>query len=317
MNIWKFIQGKLVQNIDLMLMVVLESNGSSPGKQGFKMAVTKAKSLFGSIGGGSMEFEMVELAHSLLNSGKFSPFLKKQIHSEGEGDEHTGSLCSGSQMIAFFPLNHNYLPEIEKICQSSESLGNGIIRISNRTFEYIKHEVLETPFQTNITSENEWEYVEKPGKLNRICIIGAGHVGLALSKIMRDLDFIVEIYDDRLGLNTFENNEYVNKKLKIDYRNIDKLLVEGDNVYVVIMTFGHKSDQLVLQKLLNKEFKYLGMMGSQSKVKKIFQNIGLNQNKVDIKKVHAPIGIPINSQTPAEIAISIAAEIIKIKNELD
>jgi xanthine dehydrogenase accessory factor len=314
MNIWKFIQGKLAQNDDVMLMVVLDSSGSSPGKQGFKMAVTKNKALFGSIGGGSMEFEMVELAYSLLNSEKVSPFLKKQIHSEGDKDEHTGALCSGSQIIGFFPLNHSYLTEIEKICQAFDSSGQGVIRISNLSFEYLKEKLIETPYQTMITNENEWEYIEKHGKLNKICIIGAGHVGLALSKIMKDLDFIVEIYDDRLGLNTFENNEYVNKKLKIDYKEIDKLLVEGDNVYVVIMTFGHQSDQLVLQKLLHKEFKYLGIMGSKAKVKSIFQNIGLSQEQAVKKNVHAPIGIPIKSQTPVEIAISIAAEIIKIKN---
>ncbi len=81
------------------------------------------------------------------------------------------------------------------------------------------------------------------------------------------------------------------------------------------MTFGHKADELVLKQLLRKEYKYIGMMGSPSKVKQIFDNLitdGFKKKELD--KVHAPIGIPITSKTPEEIAVSIAAQIIKIKN---
>jgi xanthine dehydrogenase accessory factor len=64
---------------------------------------------------------------------------------------------------------------------------------------------------------------------------------------------------------------------------------------------------------MDMNFKYIGMMGSKTKVNRIFKNIGFNP-ETSGKKIYAPIGLPINSQTPDEIAISIAAEIIKIKN---
>ena len=90
---------------------------------------------------------------------------------------------------------------------------------------------------------------------------------------------------------------------------------EGDNVYVVIMTFAHKDDRRVLKRLLNKKIKYLGMMGSEEKVASIFSKLkekGISQKELDW--VDSPIGLPISSQTPDEIAISIAAKIISVKN---
>jgi xanthine dehydrogenase accessory factor len=81
------------------------------------------------------------------------------------------------------------------------------------------------------------------------------------------------------------------------------------------MTFGHKSDMTVLKQLLGKNIKYLGMMGSDKKVAKIFETLKSEGYPDEmLGNVHAPIGIKINSQTPVEIAISIAAEIIQVKN---
>jgi xanthine dehydrogenase accessory factor len=90
---------------------------------------------------------------------------------------------------------------------------------------------------------------------------------------------------------------------------------EGFNVYAVIVTFSHKSDQMVLKQLLGKKIKYLGMMGSEMKVKTIFGKLreeGILQEQLD--RVFAPIGLNIHSESPEEVAISIAAQIISVKN---
>ena len=99
------------------------------------------------------------------------------------------------------------------------------------------------------------------------------------------------------------------------YKKAIKYIPEGDDIYVVIMTFAHKDDRKVLKRLLNKKVKYLGMMGSEEKVASIYAKLeekGFSAK--DLKHVDAPIGVSINSQTPDEIAISIAAKIIKVKN---
>jgi xanthine dehydrogenase accessory factor len=140
---------------------------------------------------------------------------------------------------------------------------------------------------------------------------------LAVSKLMKDLGFVVEIFDDRKALSTFENNPYADKKHLINYDDIDKLVPQGESIYVVIMTFGHQSDQEVLVKLIDKNFKYLGLMGSKSKIATLLEKTGIASSKEKLARVHAPIGLSINSKTPMEIAVSIAAEIIQIKNTED
>ena len=85
---------------------------------------------------------------------------------------------------------------------------------------------------------------------------------------------------------------------------------------MVIMTFGYRTDDLALRILINKDFKYLGVLGSQTKIEKMFEDWRKDSLPEDkLKKIHAPVGINISSQTPEEIAVSIAAEIIGIKNK--
>jgi xanthine dehydrogenase accessory factor len=124
------------------------------------------------------------------------------------------------------------------------------------------------------------------------------------------------VYDDREGIATMNNNIFANEKKIISYDKIGNEITESEKEYVTIMTFGHIADELVLKQLIRKKIKYLGMMGSASKVNQIYMNLlKAEYTKDDINNVHSPIGVSINSKTPEEIAISIAAEIIKIKNQ--
>jgi xanthine dehydrogenase accessory factor len=82
------------------------------------------------------------------------------------------------------------------------------------------------------------------------------------------------------------------------------------------MTFGYRTDDIALKALLGKEFKYIGLLGSKKKIEKMFEDYRKDKVKEEwLQPIHTPIGLPIKSQTPEEIAISIAAEIIRIKNQ--
>ena len=112
-----------------------------------------------------------------------------------------------------------------------------------------------------------------------------------------------------------KKNLFANEKLVINYNDIEQYIPEGDRSYVAIMTTGHIADKLVLEKLVNKKLKYLGMISSKSKSKQVFQELteaGVEKRRLEL--VHSPIGLNINSKTVEEIAISIFAEIIQIKN---
>ena len=132
------------------------------------------------------------------------------------------------------------------------------------------------------------------------------------------MDFYVTVFDEREKLNTIEKNYYAHEKIIIkEYTELSQFIASGKNSYVVIMTFGYRSDDIAIRALLNKDFKYFGVLGSKNKMKKMFADYRKENIGEDIlKKIHAPIGMQIKSETPEEIAISIAAEIIKIKNEL-
>ena len=96
---WKLIAQSLQQNLAVMLLYVLESNGSSPGRQGFFMAVNAAGEMEGSIGGGIMEHKFVELAKEKLKAGNQEPDFKKKIHDKSVAAEQSGMICSGDQTI--------------------------------------------------------------------------------------------------------------------------------------------------------------------------------------------------------------------------
>ena len=173
-----------------------------------------------------------------------------------------------------------------------------------------------TDFYFSMQSENDWEYVEKTGYKNQLFIIGGGHCSLAFSKLMRGMDFYITVYEEREGLNTLEKNEFANEIIIADdYTALANLIPSGPNQYVVIMTFGYRTDDIALRALLDKQFKYLGVLGSKKKMEKLFDDYRADGIAEEVlQRIHTPIGIAINSQTPEEIAVSIAAEIIKVKN---
>jgi xanthine dehydrogenase accessory factor len=130
------------------------------------------------------------------------------------------------------------------------------------------------------------------------------------------MDFYITVFDDRPRLSTMLKNKYAHQKIVLDsYQDIAGYFPQGSHVYVVIMTLGYRSDELVLRQLLSKNFRYLGMLGSVSKTKMMWKKFAAEKiTPAQLKHIHSPIGLDIKSQTPQEIAVSIAAEIIGVKN---
>jgi len=152
---------------------------------------------------------------------------------------------------------------------------------------------------------------------NRLFIVGGGHCALALSELMSKLDFHISLFDDRADLNTLAKNEFVHEKRIIEsYEKIGDFIPPGKNDYVVVMTLGYRFDEIVIRKLFDRNFKYFGVLGSKAKMKTLLKNLekeGFDKEKLN--KIRTPVGLPINSRTPEEIAVSIAAEIIAFKNK--
>jgi len=315
MELWKFIEEKLSTGQKVALLVVIENIGSSPGKAGFKMAVAEDKSMSGSIGGGTAEYKMVELAMKKIINNENQCFIKRLVHDADAEEDKSGMICSGEQTQALIFLDNTDLRVIKQIINCQEEGGKGILSLSPEGIKFLLNKEFKETWRCSLENENSWIYEELVGLKETIFIFGGGHVSLEFCKIMKMLGFRIIVFDNRDALSTLEKNTFVHKKEIIDYNKAGEYITEGDNSYVVIMTVAHKHDLLVLKQMLRKNLKYLGMMGSKGKIGIIFDILkeeGFTEK--EIKKVDMPIGMPIKSKTPAEISISIAGKIIDVKN---
>lgn len=316
MKFWNTIATELEAGYSVVLMYVVESIGSSPGRQGFKMMVSQSGVLHGSIGGGIMEHKWVEHCKSyLLKATPFKPFIKDQIHKDGIPHNKSGMICSGEQTIAFFYLAHGKLPLINNI-ETAYSGGQKLaLKISNKGIS-LKPLTITTQFELT-RNKLGWHLLENIHYAPKLHIIGGGHVSHALSKLAKEVGFTVFVYDDRPTLNTMEQNKFATAITIKDYSNITRHISKSDASYVVIMSFGYKTDKIILKSILSANYYYTGMMGSQAKIETLFSEL-LNEgiSKKQLNRVFAPIGLPISSKTPSEIAVSILAQLIKIKNKI-
>ena len=313
MEFWQQLLSKLQQHQNIYLLTVIQNSGSSPGRKGFKMFVTKDGFMYGSIGGGIMEYTLVEEAKELLQHDSLPIVYKKQQH-QGTGKDKSGMICSGEQTVVFHPFKIGDVALVKGILSSMQNnlqkticyAPNGVQLTTNNSSEN---------YTAEITSETQWEFKELIAFKETIYIIGGGHVGLAVSKIFSDLDFHTVVFDNRKNLNTLVANSFAHQKHVIDYENIANHMQQGANSYVAIMTNTYKDDKLVLSKIIRNNHKYIGVLGSKAKLKtmwEVLQKEGVSLS--ELNKINAPIGLQIKSQTPKEIAISIAAQVIELKN---
>ena len=143
-------------------------------------------------------------------------------------------------------------------------------------------------------------------------IFGGGHVGTALAPVLASVGFRVVIYDNRPDFAKPDHYPSAEQVILGDYLDIGAHLTLTENDYVCIMTPGHQADREVLLQALRSPATYIGCIGSRHKI--AATNAYLMANGIpeaDLSRVHAPIGLEIYGQTPAEIAVSVAAEMIR------
>ncbi len=146
-------------------------------------------------------------------------------------------------------------------------------------------------------------------------IFGGGHIGRELIRLAIGSGFSSVLIDDRSEIlecyDAVITTHMAGENFETDLPEI------SDDAYVVIVTRSHKTDTIILRGLINKELTYLGMMGSKAKISKIFialKEDGFEQAALD--RIHTPIGLDIKAEGPYEIALSIMAELIAVRNGL-
>ena len=311
--VWQFVLKNLKEGVPVALLYVVESKGSSPGRRDFMMAANRDQ-CSGTIGGGIMEYKLVELSRELLPGMRQKIILKTQYHDKEHSIDQSGMICSGMQRVVIMLNSSLKVDVVQSLIQCISAGLQGQIEISTSGLYF--HSGVERINEFNIQSEDESKCIGMVGVRPRLHIIGGGHVSLALSELMSRLGFYVIVYDDRSELNTFEENRYADEKHFVQYEEIGVFLKSTQEDYLAIMTIGYRTDKIVLKQLLGMQHCYLGMLGSVAKINQLFRELRQEgYSSEQLARVHAPIGLQVHSKTAVEIAVSIAAQIIREKNK--
>lgn len=159
-------------------------------------------------------------------------------------------------------------------------------------------------------------FCETLGNEKKLIICGGGHVSVPVVKIAKMIGFHVTVIEDRIQYADNIRRTEADEVLCDDFRNALNQIRGDKDTYFVIVTRGHRYDQVCLEAILTKENVYIGMIGSRVRVKQVkeaMQEKGFNQDVLD--KLYSPIGLKIGAETPEEIAVSIMAEIIQVRSE--
>ena len=256
-----------------------------------------------------MESRVLEEAVSSLNQELLpKPRLRQLRHRADSSDQSSGLICGGTQTnleIALSPELH-----LELVAQIAASAVSGLgsvgctsdgLKLTDKLVETVK-----------INQNGEaWEVSFPLLNRRRVAVFGGGHCGVALANAMQRLDYEVTILDSRSDISTTEGLAKSIKCIVTDFERAAACVDHPNYTVAIVMTYSMDTDVKALLGLLDKGFEWIGLMGSQVKIAHIRQKL-LSESFSDlqISQIVAPVGIKFNSDTPEEIAISIAAKIL-------
>ena len=178
-----------------------------------------------------------------------------------------------------------------------------------------RHRLLRYPDQRGDPQSSLEVFVEVQKRQPRLLIVGAGHIAVPLCTLGALCDFSVSVIDDRPQYANRSRFPQADAVIAADIRQTVSSLATDPDTFVVLVTRGHSLDVECLVDILDRPLAYIGMIGSQRRVRAVFDLLEREQGvaRSQIERVYAPIGLPIGAETPAEIAVCIMAEIINVQ----
>jgi len=349
-NIYLKILDEIGSNPFLALATITETSGSTPGKPGSSALFSKSGLIAGTIGGGVVEGRVKVFAQEaipLKQSGYPDFNIGYDIAKKDE------AICGGEVSVLVDANLSNSIGEFESMRLSLEEHIPGVMvtMVTNHTGKSVlinrywitgkTEQVLPVEFHSQIKpvvdsmirKSDPYDYramelslsgqepsstffLEPVFPSKKLIIAGAGHIGKALSHLGSMLGFEVTVVDDRPE---YANESNLPEADHVVVGNIGDVLSKmemDNNTFVVIVTHGHKDDASALKPCVGADLAYLGMIGSRGKVGKMRTDFLANgwATNEQWSKIYAPVGLEIKSQTVEEIAISIAAQLILVRN---
>ena len=287
-----------------VLCAVLDSEGSTPRGAGTRMAVLPDGRSVGTVGGGAVEQLVQREALRVLETGQ--PFVHDYAMTGGPSD--TGLVCGGPTMVGCMRRSGADLEAVAAICALFASNEPGWLTLDFQAEPRLR---IERGAAAACPAFDGGVYVEPLNQMGRVCVFGGGHVGQALVPVLNAIDCRVVVFDDRPEIAQRALFPDAFDVICGNYASVSKRLILTDRDAAVIMTHGHKMDLEVLCQVLPMSPGYVGCLGSRRKRAFIDGELAARGFDAEqIASVRLPIGLPIGAATPAEIAVSIAAELI-------
>jgi xanthine dehydrogenase accessory factor len=329
-NIYAVIDEYLDRGESGVLATIVKRTGATPQVTGAKMFIGADGKIFGTVGGGCVEAEIWQNSRKVLKT-KEAGIARYAL--DGKGVEDDGMICGGNIDVFLEPVDEKYRDLYRQIAQSRKE-GKRAFTITSfgahgfsKTLCTIQGEYIGDPigdpektikslFHEKKPRIFEGRIVEPVLNASTLYIYGAGHVSQFISKLAKTMDFTIVVIDDRGQFADRERFPEADDVIVDDFENVLGHIDNDSEAYAAVVTRGHKHDALVLEKILTKQHKYIGMIGSKRKIRIIFDY--LKEKGFDpelLRSVHAPIGIDINAETPQEIALSIVAELVKVRGK--
>jgi xanthine dehydrogenase accessory factor len=303
----------------IVIATVITTSGSTPAKAGSSALFNNNGLIYGTVGGGVLEGRVTQLAQKYAGTGM------TRIHDfefDNDISRKEEAICGGRATIlidASLQIQQKIFLDLREMIVSRRSAvlvtsarknDQGTINLKRDLYQ---EGDLSIPDKNKVEGLLLFETIDPPEKL---IIAGAGHIGKVLCHLGNLLDFEVTVVDDRPEFANHENFPGAYYIVVGDIgKEMNKMAI-GPDTYVVIVTRGHNDDSNALRSCIGSSAAYIGMIGSRTKIEKMKRNFIDNGWATSEKwnSLHTPIGLEIGSRTVEEIAISIAAELVLVRN---
>ncbi len=321
---WQFTLDNLRDGNPVFVAHVAHNTKHSPGTTGARLAVGPNGTTAGTIGGGIMEAEVLQRAEEALSDDDFTPEYERLYHRRnapdaGEPAKPSGLACAGNQTNVYHVVEPDEdLEIVEAIVEQLANDQAGLVEISEAGMKLTDHapEEIEPPYRFD--RGDDWRFRWQLLNWKRVAIIGGGHCGLALSRVTAQLGYTVTVFENRPDVFTFAENDYATHKIVVDdYAEAGDQIRHPVFTHVVVMTSNQPDDVRGLLSVAEGPYPYIGVMGAPAKLARIrsdLLDLGISSEAID--RFYAPIGLEMTSNTPEEIATSIAAELLRERESL-
>ncbi len=331
----------------VVLATIVSSDGSSPLPAGAMMLVKSSDGeIVGTVGGGLLEALVIEDAKKY-----FTEKLPPKVGTFDLNDDvsNEGMICGGSVDVLLEPINNADLRVFQTLLNArnegadcvlmrtfddSGKIDRGVFLSSQRDTlpeTILSHTGNDTSIVTDairhsfgkeeirrINTARGGIIIQPIRGLQDLIIFGGGHISKHLAQIATIAGFSTTVIDDREEFANPERFPGASRVLASEYDKAFSKIEVKPSTFIVIVTRGHQFDELVLEKAVRTPARYIGMIGSKRKVISCFKNlIERGVSIVELKKVHAPIGLDIGAVTAEEIAVSIVAEMVRVRRGFD